>query len=90
MRRWLRAPGLHFAVLGALLGHVLFWCWNLLFLAVVALGIGPTIGFGLLVATVNGVVPWHFTAFIVALIALPIGGMAVGAWRLRRGDGWRL
>lgn len=73
--------------LGRIGGHLLFWGWNLLFLTVVWLGIGPAVLGPLAVATWAGVIPLHFAAFGAALLALPVAGLAIGLWKLRTDPG---
>lgn len=74
-------------ILGLAFGHLLFWGWNLLFVLVVGLGLGPTVLLSLGVAVATGMVPWPFAAFGAALLALPVLGMALGAWKLRTDPG---
>lgn len=71
----------------ALLGHLLFWGWNLSFLAVVCFGLGPTVLGPVAVAIGVGLVPWHIGAFGLVLLLIPPLGMALGAWKLRTDPG---
>jgi putative PEP-CTERM system integral membrane protein len=60
--------------------HVTFWLWNLLFLAVVYLGLLPFIGPPLFAATFDGQVPLEFSLTLVALVAIPTVCTAIGAF----------
>ncbi len=59
--------------------HSIFWIWNLLFLAVVYLGILPYVGIPLIEATFNGDVPIDFFLSLFALIAVPTVCTVIGA-----------
>ena len=48
------------ARLGRASGFTLFWGWNLLFFAVLWLGLGPAVLLELFVASFAGMVPWSF------------------------------
>lgn len=74
-------------ILGAVLGHVLFWCWNLLFLSILWMGFGPVILLELVVASLGGVVPLSFAIFGTILVLLPAASMLVGFLRLRDDPG---
>lgn len=74
-------------LLGALVGHALFWGWNLLFFLVLATGFGPTVLLELTLAVWHGLVPWHISVFAGLLVLLPLLGMLLGAWKLRRDPG---
>jgi len=69
--------------------HALFWGWNLLFLCVIAFGLGPVLLFETLQAAWMGLVPWSIGVFVPILIAIPVFGMVAGGWLFRR-DGGRL
>ncbi|ELS03538.1 PEP-CTERM family integral membrane protein [Xenococcus sp. PCC 7305] len=59
--------------------HSIFWIWNLLFLAVVYLGILPYVGIPLIEATFNGDIPVDFSLTLFALIAVPTVCTFIGA-----------
>lgn len=71
----------------AVLGHLLFWGWNLSFLALVTFGLGPTVIGPMGVAASVGMIPWHFVAFGLLLTAIPPAAMALGLWKLRSDPG---
>ena len=54
-----------------LLYRLIFWGWNLIFLAVVYCGILPFIGIWLVIATFEGTIPVDFGLTLLALIAVP-------------------
>jgi putative PEP-CTERM system integral membrane protein len=70
--------------------YVLFWGWNLWFALWLVVGLGPAIGFELVVATLSGMVPLPFAVCIVGLIATPLVGMALGLLPQMRRDPGRL
>ncbi len=72
---------------GLLAGHLLFWGWNLSFLALVWLGLGPTVLWQLFGGVYVGLIPWHFGVFAAILLALPVAAVALGAWKLRSDPG---
>ncbi len=57
----------------------IFWIWNLLFLAVVYLGILPYVGIPLIEATFDGDIPVDFFLTLFALIAVPTVCTFIGA-----------
>ena len=59
--------------------HSIFWIWNLLFLAVVYLGILPYVGIPLIEATFDGDIPVDFFLTLFALIAVPTVCTFIGA-----------
>lgn len=64
--------------------HIIFWLWNLTFLAIVYAGILPFIGAPLIEATFAGIIPVEFFLTLVALIAVPTICTVIGAWRLSK------
>lgn len=73
--------------MGPMVGHALFWGWNLLFVAVLWLGLGPTVMFGLFVASLTGMMPWPYAAFGAILLVLPLAAMWLGYARFRHDPG---
>jgi putative PEP-CTERM system integral membrane protein len=65
------------------MAHVLFWSWNTIFLAFVALGFVPVAGIQLIDALVAGLIPWEFLIFGLALVSIPVFSLLVGALFLR-------
>ena len=59
--------------------YSIFWIWNLLFLAIVYLGILPYIGVPLIEATFDGDIPVDFFLTLFALIAVPTVCTFIGA-----------
>lgn len=59
--------------------YSIFWIWNLLFIAIVYLGILPYIGIPLIEATFNGEIPIDFSLSLFALIAVPTVCTFIGA-----------
>ena len=74
---------------GTVAAHALFWGWNLLFLSVIAFGVGPVLLFDTLRAAWMGVIPWSIAIFVPLLLLIPVLGMLVGGVFFRR-DGGRL
>ena len=67
--------------------HLLFWGWNVVFLALVLFGVGPLVGAALVLETIHGLVPWTMTAAVAAVVLTPVAATALGAMRLRRDPG---
>ncbi len=76
-----------FRIAGLVGAHTLFWGWNLLFLSIVAFGIGPVLLFETLQAAWMGIIPWSIAIFVPILISIPALGMVVGGWKLRHDPG---
>ncbi len=74
---------------GTVAAHALFWGWNLLFLSVIAFGVGPVLLFDTLRAAWMGVIPWSIAIFVPLLLLVPVLGMLIGGVFFRR-DGGRL
>jgi len=53
------------------LAHLLFWGWNLLWLALVYIWILPAIGIDLIAGTVEGVIPVNFAITLLLIFAVP-------------------
>jgi putative PEP-CTERM system integral membrane protein len=63
-------------------GHVLFWTWNIVFLAFMLLGFAPIVMPQLLSAVWGGLVPFQFLAYGITLALIPLAAVLVGAIRL--------
>ena len=74
---------------GKIAAHVLFWGWNLLFLSVLAFGLGPVLLFDTLTAAWMGLIPWSIAVFVPLGLSIPVIGMILGGWLFRH-DGGRL
>jgi putative PEP-CTERM system integral membrane protein len=74
-------------VLRNVLCHAIFWGWNLIFLAVVYLGILPFIGIFLIVATFEGRIPIEFFISLATLIVVPLACTVVGAFKFNKQPG---
>lgn len=72
---------------GRIVGHVLFWGWNLLFLALLWLGLGPVVLFEQLVAATAGMIPWPYVGFGGLLLAIPVVSLGIGVRYLRHDPG---
>lgn len=59
--------------------HSTFWGWNLIFLAVVYVGLLPYVGIPLVTATFDGDVPLDFFVTFITLIAVPTFCTFIGA-----------
>lgn len=67
-----------------LLSHLIFWVWNLVFIALMYLWLLPQIGFELVRATRMGEVEPTFVVSFIALMVVPLVCTLLGFFRLRR------
>ncbi|MGD1897314.1 MAG: TIGR02921 family PEP-CTERM protein [Phormidesmis sp.] len=67
----------------AVLSHLVFWTWNLIFIGIVDIWILPEFGLDLLFDTRNGLVEPTFTISFLILLIVPVICTALGFWRLR-------
>lgn len=65
-------------LIGQILGHLLFWGWNLLFLAVIYFGMGPIILIDLFHACWIGLIPLSFGLSSALLLLLPVLSVGIG------------
>ena len=66
------------------LAYGLFWGWNLIFLAFVLLGFGPTLLPDVVVGVRQGLIPAQYVIYSAILIATPVAAVILGATRLRK------
>jgi len=67
----------------AVLSHLVFWSWNLVFIGIVVIWLLPEYGLDLLFDTRNGLVDPTFTVSFLILLIVPIVCTVLGFWRLR-------
>lgn len=65
-------------------GFGLFWSWNLIFLAFVLLGFGPTIMPEMLIGVFGGVIPAIYLFFTVVLVGIPVVCVILALTRFRK------
>lgn len=70
--------------LPAVLAHLMFWSWNLLFLSVVLFGFTPLVLVSLIEETLDGFVPLDLTLTALALVLVPVLSTTVGLVWLRK------
>ena len=69
----------------AVLSHLVFWTWNLVFIGIVDIWILPEFGLDLLFDTRNGLVEPTFTiSFLILLIVLSVAVIILLAWQCAR------
>lgn len=66
------------------LSQLVFWSWNVVFVAFVFLGIAPFVLWFLLLGAIDGLVPWDFCLFSLLLVFVPCACMIFGVMFLRR------
>ena len=74
----------HFAWIRRLFPHLVFWCWNAVFLSVAAFGITPLVTAGLIAEVFGDVRTWSLVAAALLVIAVPFAATLIGALLLRR------
>ena len=67
----------------AVLSHLVFWTWNLVFIGIVDIWLLPQFGIDLLLDTRNGLVEPTFTVSFLILLIVPVLCTILGFWRLR-------
>ncbi len=67
----------------AVLSHLVFWTWNLVFIGIVDIWLLPEFGLDLFFDTRNGLVEPTFTVSFLILLIVPVLCTALGFWRLR-------
>ncbi|MBN1217520.1 MAG: TIGR02921 family PEP-CTERM protein [Anaerolineae bacterium] len=68
-------------------GYGLFWSWNLIFLAFMALGFAPQVLPEMITAVRTGTVPAAYLVYAVILTLIPLVAVILGATVLRRSPG---
>jgi putative PEP-CTERM system integral membrane protein len=69
------------------IGHLLFWGWNLLFFALLGFGMGPVVLWEIVKAVWVGLIPADFFVTSALLTLIPAAGLVLGLWKLRRDPG---
>src|SRR5262249_45309226 len=64
--------------------HLVFWCWNAVFLSVAAFGIGPLVPAALVAEVFGETRTLSLVAAAVLVIAVPLAATVLGAAVLRR------
>jgi putative PEP-CTERM system integral membrane protein len=64
--------------------HLVFWCWNAVFLAVAALGVAPLVTAGLIAEVMGEARIVDLVAAAVLVVLVPLAATALGALALRR------
>ncbi len=72
------------------LSHLIFWGWNLLWLALVYIGILPHIGIDLIAGTFEGVIPVNFAITLLLLFAVPTACTVFGFRKHFRSSAYNL
>lgn len=67
-----------------ILSHLVFWVWNLTFIALMYIWVLPEFGFDLLQAARNGEIDPTFTVSFTALLLVPLISTLLGFFRLRK------
>ena len=67
--------------------YLLFWSWNVIFLAFMLFGFAPTLLPELLTAVQSGTIPIHFLIYGTVLAAIPLLAVILGLTWLRREPG---
>ena len=67
--------------------YALFWSWNVIFLAFMALGFAPTLLPEMVNAVRTRTIPASFLAYALVLIIIPLAGVILGLTVLRRSPG---
>ena len=67
-----------------LVSHLVFWVWNLVFIALMYFWLLPQVGFELVEATRSGEIDPTFTVSFVALMIVPLACTLLGFFRLRK------
>ena len=67
-----------------LVSHLVFWVWNLVFIALMYFWLLPQVGFELIQAARTGEIDPTFTVSFVALMIVPLACTLLGFFRLRK------
>ncbi len=73
-----------FALVRRLFPHLVFWCWNAVFLSFAAFGVAPLVTVGLVAEAFGDVRVWSLVAAALLVIAVPLAATVIGAVALRR------
>jgi putative PEP-CTERM system integral membrane protein len=73
-----------FAWIKRLFPHLVFWCWNAVFLSVAAFGITPLVTAGLVAEMFGDLRIWSIVLAALLVIAVPLAATVIGALALRR------
>ena len=69
---------------GRVWAYTLFWTWNIIFLAFVAFGFGPTVLPEVWPAVQAGIIPSYFVLYGIILISIPVLTVVLGLTWLRK------
>ncbi|MEL7352697.1 MAG: TIGR02921 family PEP-CTERM protein [Cyanobacteria bacterium P01_A01_bin.116] len=79
-----RLRRLDFKTVRHIISHLVFWTWNLTFIALMYFWLLPQVGFDLIQAARSGEIDPTFTASFIALLVVPLVSTILGFFRLRK------